>query len=80
MQRTTFSCLSLSSLREVAVACSSYVVKRIRYCMLVLAVLCCKLNKYYMYLAIAAILMLKWGASRLDMASRHCCHIGFSRF
>jgi hypothetical protein len=59
--RTAFSYLSLSSSCEVAVECSSYVVKHIRYCFPVLAVLCFMLNKYYAYMAIAIISMLKWG-------------------
>jgi hypothetical protein len=52
--RSAFSCFSCSSSREMAVLCSSYAVKRIRCCMTVLAVLCCKLNKYWVYLTIAA--------------------------
>jgi hypothetical protein len=46
-----FSCLSLSTLQAVAVALSLYAIRRIRYCMPVLAVLCWRLNQYCMYLA-----------------------------
>jgi hypothetical protein len=35
--------------------------------MTILAVLCCRLNKYYTYLTITAILTLKWGPSGSDM-------------
>jgi hypothetical protein len=74
-----FSCIRLSSLREVAVVCSSYAVKCMRCCMTVLALLCYRLNKYYAYLAITAIPVLKWGPSRSNMASRRCFHTRFSR-
>jgi hypothetical protein len=45
-----FSCLSLSSSRDVAVVCSSYAVRCICCCMSVLVVLCWRLNMYYAYL------------------------------
>jgi hypothetical protein len=43
----------------MAVLRLSYAVKRIRRCMIVLAVLCYKLNKYCVYLASAAMPALK---------------------
>jgi hypothetical protein len=51
LRRTAFSCLGLSSSCEVAMSCSPYAARRICCYMLVLAVLCWRLNKYYAYLA-----------------------------
>jgi hypothetical protein len=51
MRRMAFSCLSLSSLHEAAVVCSSYAVRRIRYCIMALVVLGWMLNRYCAYLA-----------------------------
>jgi hypothetical protein len=51
MRRMAFSCLSLSSLHEAVVVCSSYAVRRIRYCIMALVVLGWMLNRYCAYLA-----------------------------
>jgi hypothetical protein len=46
-----FSCLSLSISHAVVVALSPYAVRRIRYYLAILTVLCWRMNMYYMYLA-----------------------------
>jgi hypothetical protein len=73
-----FLCLSLSISLNITVARSSYAIRHISYWITVLSVLCCRLNKYLTYLAIAAHLTLKCGLLRSDTASRCYCHTGSS--
>jgi hypothetical protein len=71
-----FSCSSLSIMCDVRVACSAYAFRRAHGWVTTLLVLCCKLNKYLVYLAKCEHWKLNCGLVMSHTALWHCCHMG----